>query len=160
MATRTPHTGAALEVFTAANLAKYPKGWMGYVSVTSDTTGVTGTETALTGYTLSITVGSSRLLRIIGIVPRIGSSVASDIAILRLKQDSTALTESWVDVGATTLSGGGGTNGQVVAVVAPAAGTYTFTLRGARQTGTGTLEYRADSAKAGLLVVEDIGPSS
>ena len=61
MATRTPHTGVAGEVLTAANLAKYPKGWIGRVSETGPVVVDTSDDVLLS---IAVTVGSDRMIRI------------------------------------------------------------------------------------------------
>lgn len=155
MATRTPHTGVALEVFTAANLTKYPKGWLGYFAKTSDATGYT-TEATITGLGGTITTGADRMLRF-HLVTAVQSSQASDRWKLRLKVNGTTYQEFRNPSTAANLSD----TGNLFAIADDlAAGSYTIIVTLERTAGSGTLTHACSTTNPAILIVEDIGPAS
>jgi hypothetical protein len=160
MPTRSLYDAVASSVLTAANLDTLAKGWPGYVTVTSDVTGVT-TEQDLTGYTVSPTLLASRVYLVFGWIPRVSSATASDQGRLFLHKDGAQVNEGFVHVGTRTDGGGGGSFGVVFHLdVAPAAGASTYKLRGKLEAGTGGLSFKAAASSPGFLVCIDIGASS
>lgn len=161
MATRTPHTGAALEVFTAANLAKYPKGIIGYASTSTVTGSIGGSVTDITGVTVTPTTGASRLLVVTVYIPRIASDTANDAVEVYIKQDGTIIESCFADLSARTAGGSGGN--PIHFATAPftvAAGSYTWKASAVRSTGgSGVLATVTDSDSLAWISVEDKGPS-
>jgi hypothetical protein len=152
MPTRTPHTGVAGEVLTAANLAKYPKGWLGYAEVTSSQTGIGTTPTDITGATLTVTVPADRLIKIEART-QIYSSSAVYGAIIFIEDGATIGRAGRVllEAGeAKTISG--------FSVRTPAAGSHTYKLQG--ESSASTITNSADGTYPLILVVQDIGPAS
>lgn len=160
MATRTPHAGAALEVLTAANLAKYPKGLIAYDTATADAAAITTSTPTDLDPSVTVTLGANRLIVVTGYYPRVSSSVADDVASFGIDQDGSQIAESRIDLGTVLGASNGGTFGFVSSVpLALAAGSYTFTLTGAREVGTGNIIFRSTATLKALIRVDDVGPS-
>jgi hypothetical protein len=152
MPTRTPHTGVAGEVLTAANLAKYPKGWLGYASVTSNQSGIGSTPTDLTGLTVTVTVPANRLVRVSGYAQVFTASGV--YAAVTMLEDGSQVGR----VGRTLPGVGESTTVSAFTLVLPTAGSHTYKLQGESSSSTFTLE--ASSSLPAWILVEDIGPSS
>jgi hypothetical protein len=155
VASRTPHTGVALEVLTAANLAKYPKGLIGYASTTSTQSSITS-EVDLTALTVTVTTGASRILKII---PR----VLFDIDNTGAANISAYVYEDGVVLG-QFCRGKGLQNSELMGpmqafTVNPSAGSHTYKLTAERTSGTGVVTTIATATNPNFLLVEDVGPS-
>lgn len=152
MANRTPHTGVALEVLTAANLAKYPKGWLCYDTSTSTQSSITS-EVAVTGLTETLTTGANRMIRYKAKL-RAVSDVDQDNLRVRIKRDSTtvAAMDFELDTAGTDLYVEGWE-------VGPAAGSYAVTVTVQRTAGSGNVQLGTTTTDH-WVGVEDIGPSS
>lgn len=153
MATRTAYAGTALagDVYTAANHARMPGGWIGYVEVTSNQNGFS-TEVDVTGLTLTITPNSSRRLSVRGAVSvQVGTSAAT--VVLRLKEDGVKMIDAAVQPNdnADVLSI------PIEAITTPSAASHTWKLTIQVETGTADVE---NSISKGWLMVEDIGPAA
>lgn len=159
MTVRTAYVGtqAVGDVLTSANFTKLPGGWIGYVEVTANQGSIT-TEVDLTSLTLTVTVGSSRRLRIMGSM-MFSSTVASDTAQCNLydtTSGSTKLSQSLVGL----VSAGQGASTTVHCIITPASGSRSYKLTGRRGAGTGTLTMLAASDVPAFLMIQDIGPAS
>lgn len=166
MASRTAYAGTAADgdVYTAANHTKMPGGWIGYANVTASQTGI-GAEADLTGLTVTVTVGSNRLIRIsalVNIEVDTSGTGNEDVALLSIKEGVTYLAGARFAVGAES-------NDVVdyqscltpsVLVVAPSAGSHTYKLSLALASGTATLRTNASATLPAFIMVEDLGPSS
>lgn len=130
-------------------------GVLGYAQVTADQTGIGSTATDLTGLTVTVTVPAGRRLRI-SAQTEFDTSTAGNYAHLTAVEGSTAIQLSRINV-----SSPGQEEVVPLSVVrTPAAGTITYKLQGARNSGgTGTVGLRAGSTKPSYILVEDIGPS-
>lgn len=155
MATRTPHTGVALEVLTAANLAKYPKGNIGYAERTSDFA-LTDSDTDINGLTLTLTIGANRRIRIRGHglfdVSAAGAANFSGY----IKQSTTQLgyfARGECDASEQVLGAG------AVEVNVTSPGSYTWKLSAQRTAGSGVVTVVASSTNPAYITVDDIGPS-
>lgn len=152
MATRTPHTGVALEVFTAANLAKYPKGWLGYASRTSTQSGIGTSATDLTGLTVTVEVADSRIIKISGYIQ--ANPVAEATVTCTIVEDGTTIGRigkgSPVNAVQISLSG-------FTISASPTAGSHTYKLQGLSNTSTWDME--ATSTAPAWILVEDLGPA-
>lgn len=152
MATRTPHTGVAGEVLTAANLAKYPKGWIGDAQVDSTQSGIGSTPTDITDLTVTVTVGADRKLKISG-----RSQISSASAIygaLIIVEDGVAIGR----IGRVLLDAGEQITVSGFAISTPSAGTHTYKVQG--ETSSSTMSNGASATYPAILLVEDIGPDS
>jgi len=152
MPTRTPHTGVAGEVLTAANLAKYPKGRLGYAEVTSNQSGIGATPTDLTGLTLTVTVPADRLVRVSGYTQVFTAGAV--YAAVTMLEDGVDIGR----VGRTAPGTGESTTVSAFTLVTPSAGSHTYKLQGESSSSTFTLE--ASASLPAWILVEDIGPSS
>jgi hypothetical protein len=155
MAVRTAYAPVAGTVITAANHVKFPGGWIGYNEVTANQTPITSITDA-TGLSLTVTVGTSRKVRITGYVG-FTSTVATDIMTLQITDGSNvALNVCPVPMTMTT-------NAQAIAlaqvVLNPSSGSNTWKLRVARS-GSGTATLVAAATNPCFILVEDVGPSA
>lgn len=123
-----------------------PLGSLGTASGVTQT-GIT-TETALTGVTVSATVGTSRLIRV-SVSLQLNPSVAGGVTFIRPKQDGTALI-SWIEICASTASYQAYSL-NIITAPTPGAHTYTVTLE-QNATPGGSV-----SVVSASLLVEDVG---
>jgi hypothetical protein len=161
MAVRTAYPGSQSvgDVLTSANFTKLPGGWIGYAEVTANQTGIT-TDTALTGLTVTVTVGTSRKIRITG-VGVIERTVGDGQGIGYIKEGATKLGR-WAQANQVTVAQG---SGSVVSnpgstFTTPSAGSHTYFLTLERTTGTGTIQLDAAAGTPAYILVEDIGPAA
>ena len=154
MPVRTAYVGteAVGDVLTKANFDKLPGGWIGYAEVTANQGSIT-TEVDLTGLTVTVTVASTRRLRIVGEV-MLANATADAISVLRLHADGVQIQSR------TAAKAGAGTDQgvHIGAVVTPSAGAHTYKLRGWAVSGTVTLS--ASATSPAFIYVEDVGPAS
>lgn len=145
-------TQSAGDVLTSANFTKLPGGWIGYANVTANQTGITAI-TDLTNLTVTVTVGTNRLIQITGF-GSISTTANDNNGSLYVRESSTQLARSqqWLD---NTLV----PTGTYVACLlnAPSAGAHTYKLS-LEATASAGLE--AASTRPAFILVEDLGPSS
>ena len=154
MPIRTPYTPVALEIATAANHAKMPKGTIGYAIVTADQTPIT-TEASLTSLTVTPVFEASRLYRCEAYV-HASSDTTGDRWRLRIKDAGTTIQDFRNPDCTATLSD----TGRVVGYINNgAAGARTITVTLERTAGTGTLTTKAAATTPATLEVTDIGPA-
>lgn len=165
MAVRTAWTGTAAvgEVFNAADAKSIPGGWIGYAEVTANQTISTGTETDLTGLTVTVTVAANRKIRIRGqgIISR---SVADGVSVGRIKEGSTELGR-WAQHAPSATTEFDAASGDAVSspagvFVTPSAGSHTYKLTLQRFSGTGNVVLNAAAGSQAFIMVEDVGPAS
>lgn len=158
MPVRTAYAGAAVsgEVLTAANVNKIPGGWIGYNESTTNQGSIAGTEVDITGLTATVTVGTSRRIRIT-VELSLSSSVANDVPSLRIKEGTTQLQSREEHLGSVV-----GALAAISAsvVLTPTAGSHTYKATLVRAVGTGTLVVNASATAPAFLLVEDIGPAT
>lgn len=156
MPSRTAYAGTAVagDVYTAANHAKMPGGWIGYAETVAAQGGIT-TEVDLAGLSVTVTVGSNRRIR-----------VTADITLL----PTGTTTQAYIKEGSTHLkrfafindSGSGLTTpalhqaGSVI--LTPTAGSHTYKLS-ADSGGLGA-STSANSSDPHFILVEDLGPAT
>lgn len=152
MPVRTAYDPTPGEVLTAANLKRLPGGWIGYVEVTANQTGIT-TEVDLTGLSVTVTVNSSRR---IGISTRVAyqASAAAAAVTVNIKEGATYLTFGQAAAGtsaafAETLS--------AMVVLTPTAGSHTYKLS---MSGGSSTTMVASATLPAFILVEDLGPAS
>lgn len=155
MPVRTAYVGTQVagDVLTAANFTKVPGGWIGYAEVVASQGTIT-TAVDLTGLTVTVTVGTSRRIRITGHI-RVNSTVAGDYCRLDICDGaSTILGQGQQQIGAS--------NEAVYAtlVLTPTAGAKTYKLMLSRSVGTGSLTMNASANGPAYILVEDLGPAA
>ena len=146
MASRTGYVASALAVLTAADFEKMPKG---VIAFDNGGTGSTVTASGLDLVSESVTVGSGRLLKILGRGQIINGGTSSGGTI--------NIYEGGTDLGRVHRHEDGATESYCsgfVVVDAPSAGSHTYKIR-ADTTG-GTFDTFGDFT----IFVEDMGPSS
>lgn len=156
MADRTVHDFIAGEKPTAALLDEIPKGWQGSNQLTSNVGSITASEVTLTGLTTTVIALASRKLRV-DVYLQIQSSVANDVARIRIKQDGTVVAIGHLCI---PVTGGVELSCHVLAVENPSAGARTYTVTVERLTGSGTLQVTAGSTNPSRILISDIGPAT
>lgn len=158
MATRTSYAGTVVDgdVYTAANHAKMPGGWIGYANITTGQSSIT-TLTDLTNLSVTVTVNTDRLIKISG-CGSIVRSVADGITLGYIREGSTTLGR-WGVFDATSANTNSPTQSGYV-VVAASAGSHTYKLSLEQISGTGSSGIQAGATFPANILVEDIGPSS
>lgn len=151
MPVRTAYAGAAVsgEVLTAANVNKLPGGWIGHNEITATQTGITA-EAALTNYSVAVTVGTSRRIRITVLV-RVTSASATNISVF-IKEGATYLAQSTTNVGASQVE-----TMMFSAVITPTAGAHTYN---ATMSAGASSDANAGTAQPSFILVEDLGPAT
>lgn len=155
MPVRTAYVGteAVGDVLTKANFDKLPGGWIGYAESTSTQAGV-GAEVDVTGCSVTVTVNSTRRIRITGRVG-CGSVSAADTGVFVLIKDGS--TE--VGRGAITISNTAREHTCLAeCVLTPAGGSKTYKLT--LQAIGGTVATVSLGSAPNFILVEDIGPAS
>lgn len=155
MTVRTPYTPVALEILTAANFAKMPKGWVGFAKVTADQGSIT-TEASITSLTVTPVFEASRLYRC-EVMCHVESTVTADRWRLRIKDAGTVIQDYRNPDTTASLSD---TAHFVGYIDGGAAGSRTITVTLERTSGTGTLTTRAAATTPATLEVTDFGPST
>lgn len=156
MPVRTAYVGteAVGDVLTKANFDKLPGGWIGYAEVVASQGSIT-TEVDLTSLTVTVTVNTSRRIKITAEC-MFASTVADDIAGLYIYEGAARLQERGQLMRPATW------NMAVHAelILTPTAGSHTYKLRGIRWGGSGTVTMYAAATAPAFILVEDIGPAS
>ena len=149
---RTAYIGTATagSVLTAANLNKAPGGWIGDVNTTSVQTGIS-TVTDLTSLTVTVTVGTSRRVKITGFVPG-RQQTSGGLVKINIQEGATVLTSAYLTAGVAVFSI---FTAQVV--LTPSSGSHTYKLTA--ETSAGTFDTSPSAANPVSIVVEDLGPA-
>lgn len=155
MAVRTAYAPVAGTVITAANHAKFPGGWIGYVEVTASQTGIT-TEVDVTSLTLTPTVGTSRRIRT---SMQVTATVTNIDTIAWVKITDGSNNQKGISQLSGPLANVGNTM-QAAVSESGITGSITRKLRCVRAAGTGTIDINAASDNPAWLMIEDLGPSS
>jgi hypothetical protein len=159
MASRTAYAGTAAsgDIYTAANHTKMPGGWIGWSSATADQTNIK-TQVSLTNMGVTVTVGTSRRLKISVQI----TVTAPDGETIRglLWEDGTQL-----DWWARETAGVYGTDGRIFSaftIRAPTSGSHTYfcTLENEAGAAGAAIATSASSVHPGWILVEDMGPAS
>jgi hypothetical protein len=154
MTVRTAYDAVAGTALTATNLDKYPGGWIGYAQATSNQGSIT-TAVDLTGLTVTVTVGTSRYLKITGYLSSWSSTNANAYAQLLVMESSTTLQSAT----GSTVTIGSGTMLCAVAVLTPSSGSHTYKLQLGSVTA-GTLTMSASATAPAYILVEDMGSTT
>lgn len=152
MATRTGYVGTESvgDILTVANFNKLPGGLIGYANVTSTQSTITS-AVDLTSFTLTVTVGTSRIIRVAWHVP-VQQGTNNDGFIVTLLESSTQLGS-----GAQTMTSNAvGVTIDGYVILSPSAGSHTYKLQGAQLVG-GTCATTCSATNPGSLIVEDLG---
>lgn len=156
MAVRTAFTPTATAgaVLTAAQVKQIPGGWLGRAEVAAAQAIATGTETDLTGMSLTVTVGSSRviLLAAAGLITR---TVADGASIGRFKEGATELGR-WAQSAPSAIAESDQACGFVL--LTPSAGAHTYKLTLQRFSGTGSVSLSAGATNPAYFLIADLGP--
>lgn len=153
MPVRTAYVGteAVGDVLTKANFDKLPGGWIGYAEAVANQGAITA-EVDLTSLTVTVTVNTSRRLRI-SALGLLQSTVASDVVRIFIYEDGASIQLA-------DEHAGGQTTVTPSVIRTPTAGSHTYKLRGQRAVGTGTVTLLASASNPAYILVEDIGPAT
>jgi len=124
---------------------------LGYVEMTTNQTTITSEVSILNASVTATVPAGGRKVRITGYLPGAGSTVANDRSIVRMKEDGSV-----IQIAYTTFAMGTGFGDSITIsrVRTPTAGTYTWALTMARDTGTGNIITGVGSTTPGYLLVE------
>jgi hypothetical protein len=153
MAVRTAYDAVAGTALTAANLDQYPGGWIGYNEVTSSQNTIS-TITDLTNLTVTVTVGTSRRIKVTGKIYCHAAAVVL-AAELSIREGSTTLN------GAKILFDTSTSIDQILLaqwIGTPGSGSHTYKLSLAASAST--VNMTASATLPAFILVEDIGPAS
>lgn len=158
MPVRTGYAGTALDgdVYTAANHARMPGGWLGYLEVTAPQS-VGTTEADLTGLAVTVTVGNARRIRVTG-HGLLGANGSAVTPVGRIKEGATELGR-WAH---HVLAASGVyelAEGSVILTPSAGAHTYKLTLQDVGA-GPGTITSQASAIVPSFILVEDLGPAT
>jgi hypothetical protein len=119
----------------------------GYAEVTANQGSIT-TVTDLTGLTVTVTVGTSRRIRVTGQIR--SSNTGANSNLLLIKEGATTLQTSTYVASTATASSPAAT-----AILTPTAGAHTYKL--AADVGGGTMTMVAAANQPAFILVEDLG---
>jgi hypothetical protein len=156
MATRTTPVGTqtSTDYLSAAEYNGAAGGWIGYVEITSDQSGIT-TETDITGLSVTVTVGADRTILVTGSI-RASNNTASRAAIMYIKESTTYLQRADAHFVAADI---GASIERSVRINDPSTGSHTYKLSADALIG-GSATVRASSTAPSFLLVQDIGPAA
>ena len=126
---------------------------LGYAQVTADQTSISA-EVDLTGLTSTVTVGTSRRVRVTG-CGQIANDGTAGRVIGRIFEGATEVGR-WV---VEEIAASGFVLGCGSTVLTPSAGSHTYKLKLWKQSGAGTLFLDGITEAPAYILVEDIGPA-
>lgn len=133
-----------------------PGGWIGLTQKTTSMTGTFAGEADVTGLSITVTVNSSRRLKITGYCQGWFSDTAGDRVEMKVYRGATVLvsTRSRVQSANSTES-----NIVSIATDTPASGNQTYKVTLIRSLGTGTITFAGSTGDPSWIMVEDLGPA-
>ncbi len=127
---------------------------LGYAQIVAEQAGITALVD-VAGCAVTVNVAGNRRIRLTG-QGNFYSSVAGDVVLGRFREDATQLGV-WMRSAAHSANLPTMAAGSVI--LTPAAGTHTYKLSVARETGTGIVALGASPNNPCFIVAEDIGPA-
>lgn len=149
---RDPSTVEAGSIGSDQLVAAIPRGKLGFSSKTANQGGITTSLTDITSLSVSVTVGTGRLVRISGSV-LIGSSAANDSISITTLEGAAVLQDTPSVSNAVSYD----YTVHPSVVIAPSAGAHTYKFAAVRNAGAGTIHVTASAAVPSFILVEDIG---
>lgn len=169
MPVRTAYAGTALtgDVYTAANHARMPGGWIGYAQVTATQALADadsgGLETDLTGLSVAVTVGTNRRIRVTGSgILTLDDPLGNPAVLGYIKEGATYLGRwaSWDLNAASGLIFDRATMSfERSVILTPTAGAHTYKLSAWATAGADIL-LGASATIPAFILVEDLGPAT
>lgn len=129
-------------------------GQLGYAQITANQTGITTTETDITGLSVTVTAATNRRLRLLLGVHG-GTAVANDELAWRFREGATLLREAFQNNPKTT----GAFWFEMQHIFTPTAGSHTYKATITRQAGSGTITVYGSATYPAYILCEDIGPA-
>jgi hypothetical protein len=136
---------------TLTNPLGVPWGVLGYTQVTTTQTGIASGD--LTGLTVTVTVGSSRRIRVTGYVVGKPTVSGSNYFEAKIQESTTVLQVAPAQLATINQPG----TAIPIAILTPSSGSHTYKLTAAIAVGGGNLDTVTDSTKPLFIMVEDIG---
>jgi hypothetical protein len=127
----------------------------GYAQVTTNQTNISGAGVDLTGLSVTVTVGTSRRIKITGYGQMDNEVVGANFLGIRIQESTTVLGEALVGVGNSGTDQQFATLNPIV-IITPSAGLHTYKLLGFASTGAANI-LRASATNPAFILVEDIG---
>lgn len=161
MPTRTGYVGTQIagDVLTAANFTKLPGGWIGYAEKTANES-FSGVETAISGLSVTVTVGTDRRIRVTGAGVMVPTVATNTRAYGVIQQDSTGVgrfLEHYFRANDYEH------RDEASVILTPSAGSHTYRLTclavDDSSAATG-IQVQASSVRPAFILVEDIGPAT
>jgi hypothetical protein len=154
MPVRTAYVGTQVagDVLTAANFTKLPGGWIGYAEAVANQAAIVA-EIDLTSLTVTVTVGTSRRIKVTGEINFI-NTLANQSNLLRLHADGAQVQSRQL----LSDSAGGTETLHLEWVGTPTPGAHTYKLRAAA--GGGSMTMVAGASQPAFILVEDLGPAA
>lgn len=169
MPSRTAYAGTALtgDVYTAANHARMPGGWIGYAQVTATQALADadsgGLETDLTGLAIAVTVGSNRRIRVTGSgVLTLDDPLGNPSCEGYIKEGATYLGQwaSWdLNAASGLIFDRASMSFERSVILTPSAGAHTYKLSAWASAGADML-LAASATTPAYILVEDLGPAT
>lgn len=161
MPVRTGYAGTALagDVYTAANHARMPGGWLGYAQVVA-VQAIAGPETALTGLSVTVTVGTSRRIRVTG-SGTVSQATAAGTRVFGALQADGVGVGRWAEHYFEAADWEEHAEGSVILTPAAGARTYRMMLFSLDTAGAPIgSRLEANAARPAWILVEDLGPAA
>jgi hypothetical protein len=152
MAARTAYDPVNGTALTETNLEKFAGGWIGHVEVAAVQGSIT-TEVDLTGLAVTVTVNTSRRIKLEAF-GSLQSTVGGDLGAIFIKESATQLSAAQKRLETSN------TFVYAVAILTPSGGSHTYKLTAARTSGTGTVTMTASATQPAFFLVSDLGPAA
>lgn len=134
---------------------KLPGGWIGYAEVTTTQTGIGTSATDLTSLTVTVTVGTSRRLRITGSGAFSQDTSGPHLVKGFIVEDGTIVGTFFDDV----IPQDTRASDENSRVRTPSAGSHTYKLQAITTTDTCQFVVGTANPSPGFILVEDLGPA-
>lgn len=166
MPNRTAYAGTAADgdVYTAANHARMPGGWIGYELKTADQDVNSGSDVEV--LSRAVTVGPNRLIRVAFFAPAVrlfnlAGGAATLVAFVKIKADGVQIARGELRGPTTSTAADALVVPVAIAVLAtPTAGAHTYSVSISTTAADKRASVLAGTSAPATLLVEDLGPSS
>lgn len=155
MAVRTAYDAVLGTALTAANLDRYPGGWIGYAESNAVQSLISSVQD-LTSLSVTVTVGTARRIRVTAEVGFNCSNAGAVAGLQIVNGAGTICQQRNVHIPYTTSPA---VCTALYVVSSPPSGANTWKLRAGLALGSGTIATDGSSTSPAMIVVEDIGPA-
>ena len=153
-----PGTINAGDTVAETDVNNQPGGWSGYVTATSNQTGIGTSVTDLTSLTITYTFPASRRYKITGHLPLIVQNTSNGFVKVQVRDGSNNVVGTIFD---TTVYAGERATVDGCTVIAPSSGSATYKLSAFTSASTFDVDCGSSPGDPGpaFLLIEDIGPA-